>query len=90
MNTDTDTNVCVVIHEPEIVTITMTINQLRLMETLMDVVRQDELDDVLFDDVERVECAELAEAVYQEIGVAFKKNVAEFYAKWINIPEASS
>jgi len=64
MSTDTDTNVCVVIHEPEIVTITMTIDQLRLMETLMDVARQDECDE---EETIRVECAELAESVYQEI-----------------------
>ena len=64
MSTDTDTNVCVVIHEPEIVTITMTIHQLRLMETLMDVARQDECDE---EETIRVECAELAESVYQEI-----------------------
>ena len=64
MSTDTDTNVCVVIHEPEIVTITMTIDQLRLMETLMDVARQDECDEK---ETIRMECADLAEAVYQEI-----------------------
>lgn len=64
MSSDTDTNVCVVIHEPEIVTITMTIDQLRLMETLMDVARQDECDE---EETIREECAELAESVYQEI-----------------------
>jgi hypothetical protein len=44
MSADT-TNVCVVIHEPEIVTITMTIEQLYLMQTIMDVARQDECDE---------------------------------------------
>ncbi len=63
MSTDT-TNVCVVVHEPEIVTITLTIEQLHLMQTIMDVARQDECDE---DEVIRAACADLAEAVYQEI-----------------------
>ena len=63
MSADT-TNVCVVVHEPEIVTITMTIEQLYLMQTLMDVARQDECDE---EEEIRAACADLAEAVYQEI-----------------------
>jgi hypothetical protein len=63
MSADT-TNVCVVVHEPEIVTITMTIEQLYLMQTLMDVARQDERDE---EEEIRAACADLAEAVYKEI-----------------------
>ena len=63
MSADT-TNVCVVVHEPEIVTITMTIEQLHLMQTIMDVARQDECDE---DETMRKQCADLAEAIYQEI-----------------------
>ena len=82
MSTDNDTYVCVVIHEPEIVTITMTIDQLHLMETLMDVARQAECDE---EETIRVECAELAEGVYQEIGAEMKS-----YAEFRKISEKAS
>ena len=69
-----DTYVCVVIHEPEVVTLTMTVEQLRIVETIMDIARQDECDD---DDTSRKECADLAEGIYQEIGTE-TKSYAEF------------
>ncbi len=61
-----DTYVCVVIHEPEVVTLTMTIEQLRIVQTIMDIARQDECDE---GDTARAECANLAEDVYNEIGL---------------------
>ena len=61
-----DTYVCVVIHEPEVVTLTMTIEQLRIVQTIMDIARQDECDE---SDTARSECATLAEDVYNEIGL---------------------
>ena len=62
-------NVCVEIHEPELVTITVTMDQLRMIEKIMDVARQDECDE---SDVMRAECADLAEAVFNEITDAIK------------------
>lgn len=61
-----DTYVCVVIHEPEVVTLTMTIEQLRIVQTIMGIARQDECDE---NDTDRAECANLAEDVYNEIGL---------------------
>ena len=59
-----DTYVCVGIYEPEVVTLTMTVEQLRIFQTIMDIARQDECDE---DDTARLECANLAEDVYNKI-----------------------
>jgi hypothetical protein len=59
-----DTYVCVGIYESETVTLTMTVEQLRIVQTIMDIARQDECDE---GDTARAECANLAEDVYNEI-----------------------
>lgn len=67
--TNDNTNVCADIHEPEVVTLTMTIDQLYRMRTIMDIAREDECDD---DDAERTATAELADAMHREISEAIK------------------
>lgn len=63
MTTNYD-NVCVVIHEPEFVTVTITEEQLALLQTMCDVVRDD-------DDDENP-CIPFAAALYDEITLEMK------------------
>lgn len=60
MNATDNTNLCCEIHEPEIVTVTMRIDQLHLLQTICDVIRED-------DDETRQHFADFAESLYREI-----------------------
>lgn len=59
MNTTDNTNLCCEIHEPEIVTITMTLDQLHLLTTICDVARDD-------DDEDRPDLIDFADALWEE------------------------
>jgi len=52
------TNVCVVIHEPELVTVTITTQQLEMLRIMCDVIR---------DDDHMQDIPAFADALYQEI-----------------------
>ena len=63
-------NVCVVFHEPDLVTISITYAQMKMLETIADIARQDEADD----DTVREEIADFAHALYTEIGEEMKQH----------------
>lgn len=60
-------NVCAVIHEEDIATLTMTADQMRMLHTILDIARQDEADE---DDTVRIDTADFAEQTYTEVGAA--------------------
>lgn len=60
-------NVCAVIHEEDIATLTMTADQMRMLHTILDIARQDEADD---DDTVRIDTADFAEQTYTEVSAA--------------------
>jgi len=62
--TSTD-NLCAQIHEPEFVTIAMTVEQMRLLQTICDVIRDD--------DDETNPCIDFAAALYAEIDAELKQ-----------------
>ena len=66
------TNICAVIHEPELVTISITFDQMKMLQTIADIARLDEIDG----DPEREEIADFAEALYVEIGEEIKQHGA--------------
>ena len=68
MTTTTNDNICAVIHEPDLVTISISYTQMKMLRTMADIARQDEADG----DEEREEIADFAEALYTEIGEEMK------------------
>jgi len=72
MTTTTTDNIRAVIHTPDfnLVTISITFDQMKMLETLADIARQDEADG----DEEREEIAEFAEALYTKIGEEMKRH----------------
>ena len=63
MTTTDNTNLCCEIHEPEIVTVTMRLDQLHLLETICSVIGDD-------DDEDRRDHADFANALRDEINEA--------------------
>lgn len=66
MTTDHN-NVCAVIHEPDVVTITMNLDQLLLLEQIMDMVSDD--------DDPQTPCVDFAAAMHREIYEEVKRNI---------------